>query len=46
VDEIGKKNLTTFHQFEANRAQAIKAILTPEQIKLYHDGGHKSAKKG
>jgi hypothetical protein len=46
VDEIGKKNLTTFHQFEANRAQAIKAILTPEQIKLYHDGGHKPAKKG
>jgi hypothetical protein len=34
VDEIGKKNITTFKQFEANRAQAIKSILTPEQIKL------------
>ena len=43
VDEIGKKNLTTFRQFEASRAQAIKSILTPEQIKLYHEGGNKPA---
>jgi hypothetical protein len=45
VDEIGKKELTTYKAYEASRAQAIKAILTPEQIKLYHESGSKPAPK-
>lgn len=48
VDEIGKKNLTSYKAYEASRAEAIKTILTPEQIKLYHSSGSKPApnKKG
>jgi hypothetical protein len=39
VDEIGKKNTPAFKEFEAKRAEAIKAALTPEQIKLYRSAG-------
>ncbi|MDB5320731.1 MAG: hypothetical protein JWN40_2362 [Phycisphaerales bacterium] len=39
VDEIGKKNTPAFKQYEAARAAAIKAALTPEQIKMYRSVG-------
>jgi hypothetical protein len=39
VDEIGKKNIPVYKEYEAKRAEAIKAALTPEQIKLYRSAG-------
>jgi len=39
VDEIGKKNTPIYKEYEAKRAEAIKAALTPEQIKLYRSAG-------
>src|SRR5258706_2042466 len=39
VDELGKKNIAAFKQYEATRTEAIKAALTPEQIKLYRSVG-------
>jgi len=39
VDEIGKKNIPAYKEYEAKRAEAIKAALTPEQIKLYRSAG-------
>jgi len=39
VDEIGKKNTPAYKEYEAKRAEAIKAALTPEQIKLYRSAG-------
>src|SRR5258708_6937025 len=43
LDEIGKKNLAAYKEYEAARAQAIKAALTPEQIKLYRSAGNGKA---
>jgi hypothetical protein len=39
VDEIGKKNIPAYKEYEARRAEAIKAALTPEQITLYRSAG-------
>jgi hypothetical protein len=43
VDEIGKKNIPVYKEYEAKRAEAIKAALTPEQIKLYRAAGGSKA---
>jgi len=43
VDEIGKKNIPAYKEYEAKRAEAIKSALTPEQIKLYRSAGGSKA---
>jgi hypothetical protein len=46
VDEIGKKNRAATVAFEVNRAEMVRAAVTPEQIKLYQaSGGNVPAKK-
>jgi hypothetical protein len=39
VDEIGKKNRAATVAFEVNRAELVRAAVTPEQIKLYQASG-------
>lgn len=46
VDEIGRKNRAATVAFEVNRAEMVRAAVTPEQIKLYQaSGGNVPAKK-
>ena len=39
LDEVGKKCEAPTKEYEAARAQAVRTALTPEQLKLYREGG-------
>jgi hypothetical protein len=39
LDEVGKKCEGPTKEYEAQRAQAVRDALTPEQLKLYREGG-------
>ncbi len=39
LDQIGKAHLDAAKKFEADRAAAIRAVFTPEQLQKYHDAG-------
>jgi len=45
LDEVGKKNLAATKEYEATRAELVKAALTEEQIKMYQSSGGKAPTK-